>query len=388
VAAPIRVLRVIARLNAGGPAHHVGVLSSRLDARGFETLLVHGSLPLGEPALAGFDRRYPSRRVSVATLGPEVQPLRDVRALGSLIRIARSFKPEIVHTHTAKAGMLGRVAAMTVRPRPLIVHTFHGHVLEGYFGALETATYRSIERSLASRSDCLIGVSHQTIAELVRLDIAPARKFRKIPLGLDLDDFVQSDPGAGRTVRRELRMEDGELLLVSIGRLVPIKRIDVALMAFARARRLGVRARLAIVGDGPLRATLEQRARELGVDDRVVFLGTRSDIVDLTAAADVMILTSDNEGTPVSLIEGAAAAKPAIATEAGGVPEVVAPGTGILVPAGDWMRFGDAIAELATSPDRRLSMGTAARRHVAARYRSSRLLEDVDDLYRTLLASR
>jgi hypothetical protein len=135
----VRVLRVIARLNAGGPAHHVGILSSRLAARGFETLLVHGRTPAREAALARFDERYPSRRVEIGELGPAVAPWADARALRRIAGIVRAFRPHIVHTHTAKAGMLGRVAARGSRRRPLVVHTFHGHVLEGSFGPARTA---------------------------------------------------------------------------------------------------------------------------------------------------------------------------------------------------------------------------------------------------------
>jgi glycosyltransferase involved in cell wall biosynthesis len=384
----VRVLRVIARLNAGGPAHHVGILSSRLSSRGFETLLVHGRTAPGEAALAGFDERYPTRRLELDVLGPAVDPWADARALRRLAGIERAFRPDIVHTHTAKAGMLGRVVARGSRRRPLVVHTFHGHVLEGYFGPVRNRAYCTIERSLARASDCLIGVSDQTVADLVRLRIAPAAKFRTIPLGLDIDQFLASTPADGRGVRRELGAADDELLLVSLGRLVPIKRLDVALMGFAHAVRRGIRARLAIVGDGARRTELEAQARELGIADRVSFLGARDDIVALTAAADVMVLSSDNEGTPVSLIEGAAAGKPAVATAAGGVAAVVPPGTGRVVPTGDWRAFGDAIADLAASPHERVAMGSAARRHVVSRFRSSRLVEEVDDLYRELLASR
>jgi glycosyltransferase involved in cell wall biosynthesis len=387
VAYPVRVLRVIARLNAGGPAHHVGILSSRLGPR-YETLLAHGDVGRGESPLAAFDERYPCERVRVPGLGPELDARDDARALRSLARLVRAFRPDVVHTHTAKAGMLGRVAALLAPRRPVIVHTYHGHVLEGYFGAARSHAYRLAERRLADRSDCLIGVSERTVDDLLRLGIGRRETFRCVRLGLDLDHLLATGAEDGIGVRRELGARPGETLLVTIGRLVPIKRIDVMLLAVAHARALGASARLAVVGAGPLRSLLEIQARALGLGAAVTFTGARADIAAIAAAADAMILSSDNEGTPVALIEGAAAARPAVATRVGGVPEVVTGETGRLVAAGDWRALGGAIAELAGDPGRAARMGAAARRHVASRYRSERLLEDIDGVYRSLLATR
>jgi glycosyltransferase involved in cell wall biosynthesis len=378
---------VIARLNAGGPAHHVGILSSRLGPR-YETLLVHGDVGRGESPLAAFDERYPAERVRVPGLSPELDARDDARALRALAGIVRAFRPDIVHTHTAKAGMLGRVAASLAPRRPVIVHTYHGHVLEGYFGATRSHAYRLAERRLAARSDCLIGVSERTVADLLRLGIGRRETFRCVRLGLDLDHLLATGAGDGEGFRRELGVAPGETLLVAIGRLVPIKRIDVMLLAVAHARTLGARVRLAVVGAGPLRSLLEIQARALGLGERVTFTGARADIAAIVAAADAMLLSSDNEGTPVALIEGAAAARPAVATRVGGVPEVVTGETGRLVAAGDWRALGEAIAELAGDPAGAERMGAAARRHVASRYRSERLLKDIDGVYGSLLAAR
>jgi glycosyltransferase involved in cell wall biosynthesis len=326
--------------------------------------------------------------VRVPGLGPELDARDDARALRGLAGLVRAFRPDIVHTHTAKAGMLGRIAAALAPSRPLIVHTYHGHVLEGYFGAARSHAYRLAERRLAARSDCLIGVSERTVADLLRLGIGRSETFRCVRLGLDLDHLLAVAPDDGAAVRRELGAEAGETVLVTIGRLVPIKRIDVTLLAVAHARALGARVRLAVVGAGPLRALLEIQARALGLGQSVAFTGARADIAAIAAAADAMILSSDNEGTPVALIEGGAAGRPAVATRVGGVPEVVTAETGRLVAAGDWRALGEAIAELAGDPARAAGMGAAARRHVASRYRSERLLEDIDGVYRSLLAAR
>src|SRR4051812_33890310 len=189
-------MRVIARLNMGGPAHHVGNLSGLLDPDRYETILFHGAVGSGEESLSSTADRLGTRREVVPGLRPELRPIDDLRALLYLIRAVRRFRPDLVDTHTAKAGMLGRVAAaIAVRPRPVIVHTYHGHVLEGYFGRVQNAFYRGLERGLAHISDALIAVSEATVADLVRLGVADRSKFRVIPIGLDLAPFVDSTAG-------------------------------------------------------------------------------------------------------------------------------------------------------------------------------------------------
>src|SRR3954454_17581117 len=194
----IKVMRVIARLNMGGPAHHVGFLSGLLDPARYESLLLHGQVGPGEVSLSSTADRFGVRRETVPGLRPELRPLDDLRALIALVRWVRRFRPDIVHTHTAKAGMLGRLAAVLAgRPRPVIVHTYHGHVLEGYFGPFKNAFYRTLERLLARVSDVLIGVSAATVDDLVRLRIADRSKFRVIPIGLDLEPFAAATAADG-----------------------------------------------------------------------------------------------------------------------------------------------------------------------------------------------
>jgi glycosyltransferase involved in cell wall biosynthesis len=294
----------------------------------------------------------------------------------------------VVHTHTAKAGFLGRQAALAARPRPAIVHTYHGHVLEGYFGAAKSRLYLELERALARVSDCLIGVSQATIDDLVRLGVAPPSKFRALPLGLDLDLLAGLPNELRAGSRAELGVGEGEVLLVFVGRIVPIKRLDLLLRALARAREADPRLRLAVVGDGAERAQLERRAAELGIAGEVFFLGYRRELRPVFAAADLAVLSSDNEGTPVSLIEAAAAGLPAVATDVGGVREVVGEETGVLVPRDDAAALAAAIVELAADPARRERCGHAARRHALDRYGAQRLIDDVDALYRHLTARR
>jgi glycosyltransferase involved in cell wall biosynthesis len=370
----------------------------RLDPERFETLLVHGLVAAGEESMADVAAREGARTIELSSLVQPVRPSSDARALASLVRITRQFEPDIVHTHTAKAGFVGRQAALLAstgrgRRRPVIVHTFHGHVLEGYFGPLRTAVYRGLERSLGRRSDRLIGVSQATVNDLVRLGVADRDRFMVVPLGLDLEGFVDPQEGAREQVRAQLGVGDQDVLVFYVGRVVPIKRLDVLLRAVAVARSAGsdrgVPVHLALAGDGEIRGELEELARSLGIGGAVSFLGYRRDLPELAAAADIAAISSDNEGTPVSLIEAGAASLPAVATDVGGVSEVVLEGeTGLLSPAGDHDALGASVVRLAADAELRGRMGTRAREHVLQRYSIDRLLADIDALYEELLTRR
>jgi glycosyltransferase involved in cell wall biosynthesis len=365
----------------------VSLLSGRRFDPKFETLLVHGRLAAGEESMADLARREGARTEFVGSLVQPVSAWDDPRALAQLIRITRRFRPHIVHTHTAKAGLVGRAAALAVRPRPLIVHTFHGHVLRGYFGPRKTAFYRRLEQEMARFTDVLIGVSEATVGDLVGLGVAPREKFRVVPLGAELDPFTDAGSGEDRGVlRAELDVADDETLLLFVGRLVPIKRVDVLLESLRQVVSQGAPVQLAIVGDGELRTQLEELSAEMGLQGRVHFLGYRRDLPRIAAAADIAVLSSDNEGTPVALIEAAAAGLPAVATSVGGVPEVVGEDVGMVVAPRDPQAFGMAVATLAEDPELRRQMGERAREAALRRYSHERLLDDVRDLYEELLA--
>jgi glycosyltransferase involved in cell wall biosynthesis len=382
----VRVLRVIARMNIGGPAYHVSLLSGHLDRERYETLLLTGALGSGEGSFEELAQRYGATRRVVPGLRPELDPASDLRALVSLVRIIRQFRPDVVHTHTAKAGALGRLAAIiTPGVGPVIVHTYHGHVLSGYFGRALNAVYRNIERLLAMKSDCLIGVSSATVDELVELRVAPAHKFRAIPIGLDLAGLLAVERSEGAPFRAEVGVGADDILAIFVGRLVPIKRVDLLIEAVALARATEPRLRMAIVGDGELRGNLEQQASRLGMQETVRFLGFRDDLIAIAAGSDLAVLASDNEGTPVALIEAAAAGLPAIATTVGGVTDIVTPSTGVLVAKDGARAFADALLRLAGDRGIRERMGLAAREHVRERFASGRLLDDIDGLYRELL---
>jgi glycosyltransferase involved in cell wall biosynthesis len=382
-------MQVITRLNLGGPAQEAILLSGhRLDPDRYDVLLVHGHLAPGEESMADFAESEGARVRYLPSLRQPISPFHEGAAMAGLVRIARDFRPQLVHTHTAKAGFLGRLGAfVAVRPRPALVHTFHGHVLEGYFGTVKSGLYRGLERRLARASDCLIAVSRATVDDLVRLGVAPREKFRIIHLGIDLEPFARQPQARGLDLRSEVGVASDELLLTYVGRLVPIKRIDVLLRGMARAKREGAALKLAIVGDGELRPELKHLASELGITPDVSFLGYRRDLTRIAAATDVAVISSDNEGTPVSLIEAAAAARPAVATDVGGVAEVVTPATGILVPPASDEAIARAFLRLAADAGLRREMGRRAREHVLGRFAVDRLLGDIESLYGELLAS-
>jgi glycosyltransferase involved in cell wall biosynthesis len=383
------VLRVIARLNLGGPAHQASLLSGRrLDPDRYETLLVHGQLAAGEESMADLADAEGARTEFLPTLVQPVDPRRDLVTIRRLSALIAEFRPHLIHTHTAKAGFVGRSAAELRRDRPVIVHTFHGHVLEGYFGAAKTQLFRSLERLLARRTDALIGVSDQTVADLVRLRVAPPERFRTIPLGLDLQPFAEAGPELGAALRAEAGLEPDEIVFTFVGRMVPIKRVDLLLGGFARAVRSVDGLRLVLVGDGRIRPRMEELARDLGVGDRVNFLGYRRDLARIAAASDVAVISSANEGTPVSLIEAAAAGVPAVAADVGGVRTVVDERTGVLFPSGDEAALAQAIEALAGDPPRRRLLGAEARRRALAKFSIDRLIGDIDRLYRELLGPR
>jgi glycosyltransferase involved in cell wall biosynthesis len=386
---PIRILRVIARLNMGGPALHVAYLTAGLADRGYSTTLVAGTLARGEDSMAFVADELGLEVVRIADLSREISPLRDIRSIRALARLIREERPHILHTHTAKAGAVGRMAAMIAgraRP-PIVVHTFHGHVLRGYFGRPQAAVFRLLERWLARHSTALVAVSPEVRDDLVALKIAPADKFTVIRLGIELDERTRAGVADGKEERRQLGIPPESFLVGWVGRMASVKRTDDVLVAFRGLRDLGVDAHLCLVGDGPDRAQVEKRAHELGVMKRTIFLGYQEEVAPLYAAFDALILPSGNEGTPVSAIEALAAGRPVVATSVGGVPDVVREREdGFLVPVGDTEAMAERLERLARDPKLRERMGQAGRARVVPRYAVDRLVDDVDCFYRSLLA--
>jgi len=388
---PVKVLRVIARLNVGGPALHVAYLTAGLAERGYDTTLVAGTIARGEESMAFVADAHNVHIETLSELHREISPIRDLRAILRLARLIRRERPTILHTHTAKAGAVGRIAALlagNARP-PIVVHTFHGHVLRGYFGRTMTFGFRTLERWLARATTSLVAVSPEVRDDLVALRVAPASKFTVVRLGIDLAHRIASDDDQRRETRRQMGLRDDEFVVGWVGRMTAVKNTDRVVRALQTLVDLGVDARLLLVGDGPDRDHLERYAHELGVMKRCLFLGYQEDVARFYDAIDALVLPSVNEGTPVSVIEALAAERPAVATRVGGTPDIIRDGIdGFLVDPADNGELADRLAELAGDAPRRAAMGAAGRARVLERYAVGRLIDDIDRLYRELLATR
>ncbi len=376
-----RILRVITRLNVGGPALHAALLSTRLDPDRFETLLVAGIESPEEGSMLELGRLGEGVNVRrVPALGREISLVDDLRALATIRGIAREFRPDIVHTHLAKAGMIGRIAAR-LSGAPVVIHTYHGTVFSGYFGRVKSHAFVAIERGLARLSTRLIAITPSQRRELLRLGIGDARKVVEIPLGLELSQYIA--PRDQREARARLALPPESPVVAIVARLVPVKNVALFLeaMALVEVPFIG-----AIVGDGEQRRQLEALSLSLGLADRCRFLGWQRDVGAVYAAADVVALTSLNEGSPVSILEAMASRRAVVCTAVGGVPDVVAnDASGVLVPSGDAHALAAAITALLCDPMRRERLGSAAQLAVYPHYDVSRLLADVTRLYDALV---
>jgi glycosyltransferase involved in cell wall biosynthesis len=378
----VRVLRLFSRLNIGGPSLHVILLSQGLRPLGYETRLVVGRESPREGNLLALAAERGVACETMAGLGREIAPLRDTVALARLVRLMRAWRPAIVHTHTAKAGLLGRLAARAARV-PTVVHTFHGHVLRGYFSPPKQALFRRLETLLATTADALVAVSESVKQDLVDLGVARAAKIRVIPLGLELAPLAGALPRG--VLRREAGIPADAPLVGMVGRLVPIKDVPTFLEAARQVRERRPDVRFALVGDGEERPALEALCRSLGMDGAVHFFGWRRELLPVYGDLDVVVNASRNEGTPVALIEALAAARPVVATEVGGTPDLLGRGErGRLVPPGEPAALAQALLETLTGSEAVRRRALAGREHVMSQHSSERLFRDMDGLYREL----
>lgn len=409
---PTKVIRIIARLNVGGPAKHVVWLTAGLADAGFDTLLVTGKVPEGEEDMsyfaveAGVFPRYFSE------MSREIS-LNDAVTVWKLFRMFLRERPEIVHTHTAKAGTVGRTAGflyrwltpgiLVGRPRQCkFVHTYHGHVFHSYYGRRRTQLFLVIERLLARLvTDRLIVVSKQQCIEIgEKFRVGRPGQIKVIPLGLDLGLFEDHASRRAR-FRQELCIHDDAILVGIVGRLTEIKNHEMFLNVVARlkaidpaCRRQGA-VRFIVIGDGALRQSLESQRQALGLDADVIFVGSRTDPEYFYPALDVVALTSKNEGTPLTLIEAMANARPVVATSVGGVVdllgEMVEDGPyqvctrGISVPPGDEEAFVAALSRIIRDRSLHQEMGSRGLEFVEVNYSKERLFEDIKGLYAELL---
>ena len=389
-----RVARVITRLNIGGPSIQAIGLSRELRASGFDTCLIHGRLGDGEGdmtrllSIDGIDSVY------VDDLVRPIAPLRDVQAWWRIYRALRRWQPDIVHTHMAKAGTLGRLAALAYNRtraagrRARLVHTYHGHVFEGYFGSPSTRVFVLIERWIGRRTDALIAISPQIARDLVHTyRIARETQLKLIPLGFNLDRLLAISDADRAPAKASLDLADDTIAVTTVGRLTAIKQHTLFLDMAAQLAKASPRFVFLVVGDGELRPALDARVSELGLARRVRFLGWRGDLDTVYGASDIFVLTSRNEGTPVALIEAMAAGVASVSTDVGGVRDVVTgPELGSLVPFGDADALVRAVLALADAPARRAEIGRAARTSVRGRFHATRLVADIRELYAQLLS--
>ncbi|MFZ5918885.1 MAG: glycosyltransferase family 4 protein [Chloroflexota bacterium] len=384
----IQVVRIIARLNIGGPAIHTVLLTAGLDPARFQSRLVCGIVGPNEGDMLDFATARGVSPVIVPALGREIHLQQDGQAFLQLLKLFRRERPQVVHTHTAKAGLVGRLAARLAGV-PVVVHTFHGHVFHGYFGPLKTHFFIFLERFLVRLSDGIVAVSEGQRRELAAYGIAPLDKIRVVPLGFDLTPFLTATAEDGADWRRRVGLPEDALLVGIVGRLTGVKNHRLFLEMARRVALAVPDVWFVVVGDGELRVDLEARAGELGLAERVRFTGWVRQMAPVYAALDVVVLTSLNEGTPVTLIEGLAAGRPVVSTAVGGVPDIVADGeTGLLVPTGDADALAEAIVGLLRDPARRRVMGQAGRESVRGRFAVERLIGDVERLYAELLSAK
>ena len=405
----MKILRIIARLNVGGPARHVVWLTDAMREGDFETTLVAGTVPDGEEDMSYFAARHLVEPLYIPEMSRELSS-KDVISLIKVYRTMLRERPDIVHTHTAKAGTIGRAAAffykwltpgtLIGRPRKVrVVHTFHGHVFHSYYGKAKTRLFIIIERALARfATDRIITITDQQFHEInTQVGVGRAEQFAVVPLGIDLAVFA--DDGSKRAAfRSELNADEDELLVGFVGRLTEIKNLPLLLKAarifFESSEEQKVR--FVIVGDGHLRNRLEGTAKVLGIAERVVFVGNRDDADVVYAGLDVVALTSLNEGTPLSLIEAMAAGRPVISTTVGGVVDLLGDKReehdgfalcerGVSVDSGDAAGFAKGLIYLAKNEKLRFSLAEIGREFVNNIYSKERLIEDIRSLYRKLI---
>ncbi|MCC7302717.1 MAG: glycosyltransferase [Bacteroidia bacterium] len=381
-----RILRIINRFNLGGITFNVSNLSKDLSPE-FETMLIGGKhLPHEESSLF-IPESMGLSPVILPEMSREIDPVNDWKAVNRIRSIIRDFQPDIVHTHAAKAGALGRHAARKEKV-PVIVHTFHGHVFHSYFGKLKTGIYKNIERTLAKHTDAIIALSEEQKRELSEEHrICLPEKIHVIPLGFDLDRFLNVASTEGALFRSAYNIPADRTVISIVGRLVPVKNHRLFIRSIQQlCIRYPRRITAVIAGDGSEREALETEKKICGLrDDELIFTSWIRETEKLYAASDIVALTSHNEGTPVSLIEALASGKAVVSTRVGGVQEVVNESCGILTADNNLQELTTALDRLVIHTLERENLGIAGREKVKDKFSHIRLASDTSELYRKLL---
>ena len=384
----IRVLRIINRFNIGGPTFNATFLT-RFLSDDYETMLVGGLPEADESDSLHIPESYGVKPVLIEELVRNPSLSSDRKAYRKLKEIIREFKPDIVHTHASKAGALGRKAAFACKV-PVVVHTFHGHIFHSYFGKLKTKVFKEIEKNLAKKSTAIIAISDQQKHELTEVHkVADPSKTHVIQLGFDLTPFHDKRMNLREEKRKELGLQDDEVAITIIGRFAPIKNHGMFFEAMRKVLdRSSRKVKIFVVGDGMERRKIEQLAEELNAvhNNSVELTSWITDIGSFNAAMDIVCLTSNNEGTPVSLIEAQAACIPVVSTDVGGVRDVVLDGdTGFVVPVNDSEKFAEKVLELVENEKKRSEMSQNGWTFVRDKFNYNTLVSNMDHLYRELL---
>lgn len=392
-----KVLRIINRLNLGGPTYNAAYLSKYI-GDDFETLLVAGMKDESEASSAyivdnlGLKPRY------IKNMYREINPIKDFRAYKELVQIIKEFQPDIVHTHAAKAGAIGRLAAYNCGV-PIILHTFHGHVFHSYFGQLKTRIFLEIERFLARKSTKIVAISNIQKQELCeKFKVAPCEKFEVVPLGFDLERFQINHPERRIAFRAKYGINQEDVVIGIIGRLVPIKNHYLLIQAFAEVKAKTQKTlKLIIIGDGEIRDELQRFSssqnlnisNSTAVKSDVVFTSWITDIESALPGLDIVALSSFNEGTPVSLIEAQAANVPVISTRVGGIEDIVLEGeTAVLSENNNLEEFSTKLLDLVEDDSLRRRMKIKGFKHVYERYSYTTLCSNMSTLYASLNQER
>lgn len=382
---PIRVAHVITRLCEGGAQENTFQTVRLADRNRFEVDLISGPVPPHEESMETRVRASGVNLIHHAGLVRDVAPWNDWTALRGLERLFRSRRYDIVHTHTSKAGILGRLAAKRARV-PIVVHTPHGNVFNGYFSPWKTRLFVEAERRAARWTDRIVALTRTGVEDHLRLAIGRPEQFVTIFSGVDFGPY----PGAIRRrerTREELGVSPDHLLIGGVGRLEPVKGFAYFIAAAERAGIAVPHARFVLVGSGSKEAELRDQARRLG--DRFRFLGYRQDISELMAALDVLVVPSLNEGMGRVIVEAGAAKTPVVATRVGGIPDIVIDGnTGVLVSPGDTTSMAEALIALLRDRERLRTMGDAARAYVLPRFGLDRMVMRIEALYEELIREK
>jgi len=376
MATQVKVMQIIARMNVGGPAVIVAELMRGLDKSAFEQILVTGYCDENEADYLD-TVATDIKATRIAGLGRSVSLIADLKAFFGLVALIRKYKPDVIHTHTAKAGVLGRLASLLAGRGAVRVHTFHGHLLHGYFSGLTTKVVILIEKFFAARTSVLIAIGSKVRDDLVAAGIGNTAKYRVFFPGLPAPKSVTKE-----SAQNTLGINPQALYITFVGRLTQIKRPDRLLDVAKECKQRGIGVRFLVAGEGELFESSKERALEEQLN--ITFLGWRSDIAQIFAASDIAILTSDNEGIPLTLIQAAQASLPIVATNVGSISDIVInESTGYLTPINP-ADMADAIEKLVRDPQLRQMMGEAGKARAAHYFSLERMLKDHSDLYRTL----